>query len=158
MNGLPTQLGMMGNEGNCGGASPPILFFGTGSATDVDMVRVRWPSGYVQELRGLGTDTQHEVTEPSLVQIFPPSRKLAADGRSVAEIHLQAYDSEGVVDPNAVLGLELIGAGTISQPPTWTGTDYVARVQAPSAAGRATLVITVDGAPWRIRPQIAWGP
>jgi hypothetical protein len=158
VNGLPTQLGMMGNEGNCGGASPPILFFGTGSATDVDLVRVRWPSGYVQELRGLGTDTMHEVTEPTLAQIFPPGRKLAADGRSTAEVHLKAYDEAGVVDPNAVLGLELIGAGTISQPPTWTGTDYVARVQAPSAPGRATLVITVDGAPWRIRPQIAWGP
>jgi len=156
--GLPGQLGMMGNEGNCGGGSPPILFFGTGPATTVDLVRVRWPSGYVQELRDLATDTMHEVTEPALVEIYPPSRKVAADGRSAVEVRLGAFDSGGVADRNAVIGLELLGAGSISEPPRWTGADYVARVQAPSAPGRATLVVTVDGAPWRIRPQISWGP
>ena len=43
---------------------PPEADFGLGNATNIDTVRIEWPSGIVQELRNVATNQFLTVTEP----------------------------------------------------------------------------------------------
>lgn len=156
--GLPTQRRMMGHEGNCGGGSPALLFFGTGAADHADRVRVRWPSGYVQDLLDVSTGTLHELTEPELIRITPASRLAPADGVSTVEVRLLPAHPDGSLDPAASAALRLAGPGTLVDGPTWDGAAWVAHVRAPDIPGRTALIATLGTTPLRVHPQIVWGP
>jgi hypothetical protein len=156
--GLPIQHRMMGNEGNCGGGSPALLFFGTGTADHADRVRVRWPSGYEQELVDVSTGTMHEITEPELIRVTPASRQARADGQAIVEVRLLPALADGSPDPTAPVTLQLAGPGTLIDGPTWDGAAWVAHVQAPNSAGRTGLIATLGATPIRVHPQIVWEP
>jgi Tfp pilus assembly protein PilF len=47
-----------------GGSSEPAVHFGLGNARKLRKVRVRWPSGTIQELADLEIGRQHEIVEP----------------------------------------------------------------------------------------------
>jgi enediyne biosynthesis protein E4 len=44
-------------------AQDPRVFFGLGAHEKVDTLIVRWPSGYVQEMKDVPADTVVQVTE-----------------------------------------------------------------------------------------------
>ena len=45
--------------------SDPRAHFGLGESTRIDLVRVRWPSGKVQEFRGVAADRHYVIDEES---------------------------------------------------------------------------------------------
>lgn len=53
-----------GNSGSSGGAGGLRAHFGLGDATSVDLVRIEWPSGTVQELNDVAPRQLLTVTEP----------------------------------------------------------------------------------------------
>ena len=59
------QLREVGAGGSGGGGSPRVVHFGLGDATSVDVIRIEWPSGTVQELNDVAADQILNVTEPA---------------------------------------------------------------------------------------------
>jgi hypothetical protein len=55
--------------------SDPRAHFGLGQAAVMDLVRVRWPSGKVQELKGVPADRHWVVDEESGLSPAPPPRR-----------------------------------------------------------------------------------
>ncbi len=54
------------------GYSQPLeAHFGLGDATSIDVLRIEWPSGAVQELRNVAVNQIIEITEPPLLSIEP---------------------------------------------------------------------------------------
>jgi hypothetical protein len=51
--------------GNGFASSPLVAHFGLGNATNIDLVRVEWPSGIVQEFHEMATKQVLTITEPS---------------------------------------------------------------------------------------------
>jgi hypothetical protein len=51
------------------------VHFGLGSATKLDSVQIRWPSGIVEQFDNLTVDTIHTLKEGSGVAVKPPSQK-----------------------------------------------------------------------------------
>ncbi len=54
----------------------PTVHFGLGSSTEVDVLEIRWPNGYIQTLTQVPVDqrmtiAQPEVTPPAVLSIFP---------------------------------------------------------------------------------------
>jgi hypothetical protein len=47
-----------------------IAHFGLGDATNVDIVRIEWPSGIVQELRNIAPQQSLTITEPARLQVM----------------------------------------------------------------------------------------
>src|SRR5207249_8275735 len=51
------------NEGGGHNSAPLIAHFGLGDATNVDLLRIEWPSGYVQEITEIGRASCRERVE-----------------------------------------------------------------------------------------------
>ena len=49
---------------------PLVAHFGLGDATNVDVLRIEWPSGIVQELQEVAPNQILTVTEPARLQVF----------------------------------------------------------------------------------------
>ena len=52
-----------GNSSAAGGSAGLLAHFGLGDATNVDVVRIEWPSGLVQELRDVAANQSLKITE-----------------------------------------------------------------------------------------------
>ena len=61
-----------GNSGWDGGNPALLAHFGLGDATNVQVLRVEWPSGTVQELTNLPARQQLLVTEPVKLKMLRP--------------------------------------------------------------------------------------
>lgn len=60
-----TQMREISGGSGFGSQNSLVAHFGLGSATNVDLLRIEWPSGTVQELRSLAVNQFLSVTEPS---------------------------------------------------------------------------------------------
>jgi hypothetical protein len=74
-----TQRGDVVSGGSFASTSDPRLHFGLGTATSVDSVEVRWPSGLVEKITLPGVDGIYTVVEGSGVG---KAGTVAARGRS----------------------------------------------------------------------------
>ena len=74
---LMWQLREISGGGGLGSQNDLRAAFGLGDATNVDCVRIEWPSGIVQELFNLAPKQILTVVEPSAV-ISPPTQQAAA--------------------------------------------------------------------------------
>ena len=52
-----------GNSSALGGSAGLLAHFGLGDATNVDLVRIQWPSGLVQELQDVAANQSLKITE-----------------------------------------------------------------------------------------------
>ena len=52
------------NEGGGHNSLPPVVHFGLGDATNVEVLRIEWPSGMVQELQNVPAKQTLTITEP----------------------------------------------------------------------------------------------
>jgi enediyne biosynthesis protein E4 len=75
-----------GNSGISGGAGGLPAHFGLGDATNVDLVRIEWPSGIVQQLTNVSANKPLTVTEHQAEATTPPS--LAAVRAATGKIQL----------------------------------------------------------------------
>src|SRR6185369_14226742 len=76
------QLREISGGGSLGSQNDLRAGFGLGDATNVDRVRVEWPSGLVQELTDLAPKQFVTVIEPG-AGISPPSQQVAAGETAV---------------------------------------------------------------------------
>lgn len=76
-----------GNSGMDGGSGGLVAHFGLGDATIVDLVRIEWPSGNVQEVAGVIPRRMLSLTEPGRIT---PARPTASQGGSITLAHLGA--------------------------------------------------------------------
>ena len=141
------------------GAEPPWLDLGLGPATQVEELRVRWPSGYEQVLGPLPGDTPQVVTEPPLVSLRPSSRHARADGASMVTVTVRPADAHGMPRTGATVAMDLLVAAGAD----WTGAAVTAAdgtvtrtLRAPRAAGSSVVTVTVDGVALRVRPRVWW--
>jgi enediyne biosynthesis protein E4 len=51
-----------------------VAHFGLGQAQEAEVVRIEWPSGIVQELRGVRANQTLTVTEPARLQVLGPGK------------------------------------------------------------------------------------
>ena len=155
--GLPNQTRLVGGEASPHTVHDPLLVMAGGMGPTVDLTRIVWPTGYVQELIDLDVDMLHTITEPPLITLSEASRHAPADGSATIDVVVTPRTPSGDLDPAATVTIELShGAGTwlghaTSQAGTWTR-----QLQAPSAAGFALILVTIDGVPVRIQPRIWW--
>lgn len=145
-----------------GGSAPPLVlanplvFVGLGDAPTAAEVTIRWPSGTVQILRGLEAGRTHLVVEPPSIVTEPPSRRLPADGASVARLRVTPRDAVGGLAPGARVSARIVaGGGTLGEP-TAVGDEVVVEIRAPMGRGSSVLEVSVDGRALAVRPRIWW--
>lgn len=71
------QMREISGGGGYGSQNAPYAYFGLGSATNIERVRLEWPSGLVQELHAVAPNQSLTVIEPS-VTISPAALTLNA--------------------------------------------------------------------------------
>lgn len=152
---LPPQHIPVVPPGNCGVTSRLLSFIGLGHDLVAD-VRVRWPSGYEQQLRDLPAGALHTIAEPPLLTLSPASRHVRADGASTVAVRMLAHTAEGAPDPAVVPLITLEGDGELTGPPAWDGEAWVATVRAPTSAGTARLTVTLGALTLAVRPRLWW--
>jgi hypothetical protein len=158
--GTPPRRFLMGGASSPYAVPEPTVFVGLGAAGAASRVRVTWPSGVVQEVRDVTAGRVHEMTEPPLLAINPPSRHAPADGRTVVSVRVTPRNPDGTIRPGARVAVGLAsGGGTLVSPaaPDATGA-WVARLTAPTVAGSSVIMVTVDGAAVPLRPRVWWDP
>lgn len=136
--------------------SEPLVFVGLGGSGPAARVSIRWPSGVVQVLRDVAPNAIHEVVEPSLFTLDPPSRHVAADGVATVTIRITPRGEDGALRSATAVTVSLRGPGTLAQPAQRTATGWEARVVAPATPGSTRVDLTIDGVPVGVHPRIWW--
>ncbi len=152
--GLPVQHRWVGGVANVQTLQRPMVFVGLGAAEVADVVRIRWPSGTVQELRGLAAGHAYDVTEPAVVEVRPTSRHAVADGASIASLLVVPRAPDGAPRPG-VVSASLDGPGALLGVST-EGAGQRIDVQAPNQPGVTRVTVFVDGVPLGVRPRVWW--
>jgi hypothetical protein len=150
--GGPSQRFLAGNFWSPDVWSEPLVFVGLGEATKAARVEITWPSGYVQEVRELDAGKIHRVDEPPVLEVEPSTRHLAADGVSLAKLHVVPRNPDGTPREGlvtaSVAGSCTLGAVT----PEAGGT--VVEVVAPGSPGSCQVAVSIDGEAVDVRPRI----
>ncbi len=74
------QLRLINSGGTCWGGQSFVAHFGLGDATNVDVLRIEWTSGTVQELRNVSAKQHLTVAEPAKLSM-----------PSLGELHIQCW-------------------------------------------------------------------
>ncbi|HMV68403.1 MAG TPA: CRTAC1 family protein [Myxococcota bacterium] len=152
--GLPTRAILVADTANPSGLARPVVYAGVGANAVARRVRVRWPSGLVQELVDLEAGRLHRIEEPATIVISEPDRRLPADGRSSLRVEVTARALDG--SPRAAaIAVSLSGPGTL-RPPVPIGGSTVYEVVAPAVPGSTQVEVTIDGQVLRVRPRLWW--
>jgi hypothetical protein len=134
----------------------PVLDVALGAATQLDELRVLWPSGYEQVVRGLPAGGHQTVEEPPLIAIQPSSRHVPADGTSTVTVVVRPVDANGAALAAAMVSIEApFHTVQWAGPATVRGDGATVRtLVAPRTAGSAVVEASVGGKPYRIRPRV----
>lgn len=148
----PTQV--VGGVTSPGPISEPAVFGSTGPDRVADLVRVTWPSGYVQEFASLSADRTHVLVEAETVSVVG-TRHALADGVATQTLHVVPRAPDGAPRPGTVEGLVVSGTGTVSAA-VRTGEGWDLTVTSPGAPGYTVVEVRIDGAPMAVRPRLWW--
>lgn len=129
-----------------------------GASPTLDELRVTWPSGYVQVLRGLMGGFSNVVTEPEWLTVRPATRQLHARTDETATVTVRPLDASGELRPDARVEIDAITPDAVWATPTTRAADGTfSRVLRPGMTeGSAVVRVTIDGQPARVRPRIWW--
>ena len=131
--GAPEQLHVASSVASPYAYAEPLVFVGLGGSAPASRVSIRWPSGVLQVLRDLAPGTLHEVVEPSLLTVDPPSRRVDADGVASVTIRITPRAEDGSLRAATAVTVALRGAGTLAQPARPVAEGWEARVVAARA-------------------------
>lgn len=154
---LPRQTGWMGAVANPLTTTDPILFFGAGDQGVVELVRVTWPSGTVQELLSVPTGDQLLIIEPPVIALSELDRHLDANGADELLITITPRTVTGDLSVPVAVEIAIVGGdatiGTVDHDGagTWT-----ASLTAPASRGSSQVIVTIDGVEVGIRPRVWW--
>lgn len=151
--GVTSPLQVVGGSISPGPVSEPIVFGTTGADGIVDLVRVTWASGFVQEFPSLTANTTHTLREPVLLTASPSDRHAPRSG--TATLHLFPRAADGSLRAAPVVVTLAAGSGTPAAPvATPEGWDVV--ITGPGTAGSSVFEVWIDGEALAIRPRIWW--
>ncbi|MEZ4269731.1 MAG: CRTAC1 family protein [Myxococcota bacterium] len=151
------QRHVMGAVGNPVAVARPLLFIGLGAAEKADKVRIRWPSGTVQEVAGLASGQLHTVEEPATIVIEPAGRHLPAGGAQPAVVRAFARAADGSIRPDAVVEIRVAyGPGSFAGPAVASAGGYERSLVAPAGPGSTVVEVLIDGKPLAVRPRVFW--
>jgi hypothetical protein len=138
--------------------SNPIAFVGLGSATSAELIRIEWPSGYVQELQHLEAGRLHEIVEPRQIELTPSNRHLLVDGMQVASVVVTPRDAGGAIRKDGQVEVRVEGSITVPSSPLTRQDDGSWRMTLGPIAtpGETVLRITIDGAELPVHPRLWW--
>ncbi len=136
--------------------SEPLVFVGLGGSAPAERVSIRWPSGVLQVLRGLAPGMLHEVVEPSLLTLDPPSRHAAANGTAEVTVRITPRAEDGSPRAATAVTVTLRGPGALAQPARPAAEGWEARIVAPRASGSTVLDVSIDGVTVGVHPRIWW--
>jgi hypothetical protein len=156
--GLPDQLFAVGGTGNFDGFGHTPVFAGAGNEPHAALVRVIWPSGFVQEVRELAAGQRHTIEEPPLLTLSPATRTAPANGSSEVTLTVRPHHPDGTPNPAAQVSAALTVPGGAQLSAVSLDAPGVHRVtvRAPSVPGSSVLTVTIDGVPLRVRPRLTW--
>jgi hypothetical protein len=150
----PEPLYVMGGAGSPELVAEPWLFLGLGDQTAADL-QIVWPSGYVQQVRGLAADQAWTLQEPETLTVSPATRRVVGDGVSTVTFFLQPRTPDGGVDPAASGEIELYaGAGSWAGPTVRDGDGWSRTLVAPAGPGTAVVEATISGVALDVRPRV----
>jgi hypothetical protein len=153
--GQPPQHLVVGDQGNLLGVSEPLAFLGTGTHPVLDRLEIHWPSGFVQEITDLPSDTLHRIVEPTTVEIMDQDRHVPADGTSRLTILLTPRNPDGSPDTRATVDVTAHGDAVLIGP-VRVHDHWEVQLVAPSVPGESWLEIFFDGHAIRSRPRVWW--
>jgi hypothetical protein len=151
--GLADQRFVVGDVANVQTQSRPMVFVGAGTTTQLDLVRVTWPSGIVQEVRGLPTGQLHQIVEPAVLTLSEADREVPRDGSF--EVRVVPMSVDGQPNPNGVATASVTGAATLIGP-TRDGDAWVWTVSGQGQRGTSSVRVEVDGVALRVEPRVTW--
>lgn len=151
------QRHVMGAVGNPVAVARPMLFVGLGAATKADKVRIRWPSGHVQEVVGLTAGALHTVEEPVTIAVEPAGRHVQAGSGNPAVIRAFARGPDGALRADATVEIRIAyGLGSFAGPALAEGGGFKRSITAPAGPGSTVIEVLIDGKPLAVRPRIFW--
>jgi hypothetical protein len=134
--------------------SDPVAFASTGADGVADLVRIRWPSGYVQEIPGLTAWTTHDIVEPETLRVEPAGRTVSYDG-STARIVLTPRGPDGAPAP-ATVRVEVRGEGSAGAPVDIGNGQWEVEISSELTPGYALVDVWFDQTPVGVHPRITW--
>jgi len=108
-----SQMREISSQTGFGGQNSLIAFFGIGSATSIDQVRVLWPSGVVSEMNNVDVNQLLVITEIDPTPNQPPiahNDSLIIYQDSTVVIHVLSNDTDPDGDDLSILSVDLIDA------------------------------------------------
>jgi hypothetical protein len=147
----PRQI--IGGTISPGPLSEAIVFGTTGPDGVVDLVRVTWPSGIVQDFPSLTANTTHTLREPDSLRVTPAERHVPRSG--AATLHISPRAADGSLRTATVAVTIATGGGTPGAPVA-TADGWDVTITAPSTAGSSVFEVWIDGSPLAIHPRIWW--
>jgi len=129
-----------------------------GTSNTLDELRVTWPSGHEQVLRGLMGGYSNVVTEPEWLTVRPATRQLHAGTGETATVTVRPLDASGELRANARVEIDALDASAAWVAPTTRAADgtFSRVLRAGMTEGSAVVRVTIDGQPARVRPRIWW--
>jgi hypothetical protein len=150
----PVQL--IGGVHGPGPLSEPLVFATTGSDAVADVVRVRWPSGLVQDF--LQVPAGHvTLEEPATLAVAPLNRHVPADGASTATLRVTPRGPDGAPRAARVEVVVTHGDATVAGIAP-DGDGWIATIVAPASPGSSRVEVRVDGEVWPIAPRLWFDP
>lgn len=156
--GIPSRAELMGGDANMDTLPRERLFFGLGDNTTARVVRVRWPSGVVQEVHDVLGDQTVELTEPASVTLSEVDRHVPANGSATVDVTVWPRDGVGAVRAASTVTLQLGGSPVVlvAGPMLQVDGSWRATLRAPSLPGSTRVVAVVDGVPYKVAPRVWW--
>lgn len=148
----------VGDRWGSWGTAQPTLDLTLPADAAGDLLRVRWPSGVEQTVRGPFTSPRLTVTEPAWLTLTPASRHLTAGSMETRTVRVDLAALGARAD--APVEIDALDPGAPWSGPATRGDDgaWSRTLAAPTAPGSVVLRVRVDGRAMPPRPRLWVAP